>query len=173
MKPMYPVVAMSSQGANPGNDSRHNKVEPTNRSGGPSTRTRRMIPPGNRGGTGHQGRDRTHVKVRMGQGRATASNPATRGGRVGSETADTNNPNRGGGVQVRPGRDMQRQFGQDGKAGVVNQYPHARPQAGAGNTSGRMAKRIGGKFRNKTKQGSNNNSGTRGSYGSMPVTVDD
>lgn len=166
MKPLYaPTVIAGSQSGIPGNDSRHNKVEPTNKSGGPSIRTRRMIPPANRGGTGHQGRDRTHVKARMGGGRSTASNPAGRAGAVGSETADTRNPNAGGGVQTRR-LNVQRQFGKSGKDGVVNDYAHSKPgPAGKGNVSGRMSKRVSGHFNNRSKKSS-------GAFGGGPVSED-
>lgn len=151
MKPMYPVVTVGSQSI-PGNDSRHNKVESTNKSGGPSVRTRRMIPPSKRGGSGHSGQ-RVVNRASMGRGRQASGNPADRAGRVGSDTPDTRNPNGGGGVQTRPGREMPRQFGKDGKEGVVNDYRHARPKPGAGNTGGRMHKRIAGKFQQKSKFG--------------------
>jgi len=132
MKPMYPAVAMGSQGINPNNDNRHNKVEPTNQSGGPSTRTRKSIPPKSRGGVGQHGQRRTQGSM-GGRSKPTASNPAGRGGKPGSFDPHKNNRNAGGGVAARTEhRGMPRNFGTSGKTGVVNDYANANPKPTAG-----------------------------------------
>lgn len=164
MKTMYPVVTAHSQRLE-GNDSRHNKLDP-NTGGGPTQRTRKMVPPAQRGGFGHQGQ-RVHVRAPMPGGRPAAGDPASRGGTPHSFHPNVNNPNKGGAVQVRPGRDMPRQFGKHGQVGVPS-YPHAQPQPSAGNTGGRMHKRVAGHFTQKTKQAG----GNTGKYGGPPVRLD-
>lgn len=153
---MFPVVSVGSQGLNPGNDSRHNKVG-GNQGGSPSTRTRKSIPNNQRGGHGQQGQRRTQGSM-SGRPKPTAGNPASRGGTPGSMHPHRNNPNKGGGVQVRPGRDMQRQFGNPGQAGLPSAATNPKP--GRGNLGGRMAKRVAGHFNQKSK------------FGSAPVSED-
>lgn len=165
MKTMYPVVTAGSQGL-PGNDSKHNKTD-LNRGGGPAFRNRKKVAPKSRGGFGHEGQ-RVHHRAAMPGGRSTAPDPASRGSEPGSMRPDTRNPNSGGGVQTRPGRDMQRQFGKFGKSDVPNDYAHARPQPGPGNTGGRMHRRVAGHFTNKTKGAG----GNTGKYGGPPVRLD-
>lgn len=173
MKPMYPIVPVASQGVNQSNDARHNKVDP-NSGGGPTQRTRRMVPSAKRGGFGQHGQARQADAANSHRGptRAGASNPAGRGGTPGSFRPHAANPRGGGGVAARTEhRGMQRQFGQSGKTGVVNQYRNANPKPGAGNLSGRMARRIAGRFNNKSKGG--NDTGIRGAFGSAPVQLSD
>lgn len=162
--PMYPVVTAGSQGI-AGNDSRHNKRD-LNKGGGPAFRNRKSITPAKRGGFGHSGHQHTGGSM-SGTPKPTASNPAARGHTPHSFHPDTDNPNRGGGVQVRPGREMGRQFGMSGQMGVPT-IPHANPQPSAGNVSGRMHKRIAGNFTNKTKGAR----GNTGKYGGPPVRLD-
>ena len=161
-KPMYPVVPVASQGI-AGNDSRHNKRD-ANSGGGPAMRNRKRVPIAQRGGHGHSGHQHTAGSA-SGSPRATAGNPASRGGTPKSFHPDRNNPNQGGGVQTDPRhRGMQRQFGKSGQQGVPT-YPHANPQPGKGNTGGRMHKRVAGHFTNKTK-------GAGGGFGAPPVSLE-
>lgn len=155
-RPMYPVVTASSQGI-AGNDSKHNKRDP-NKGGGPAFRNRKSISNAQRGGTGHQGQQRTSGSM-SGTPKPTASNPAGRGSSPGSMRPDVRNPNRGGGVQTDPRhRGMTRQFGTPGQRGLPSAASNPKP--GRGNVGGRMHKRIAGHFNNKSK------------FGSMPVTED-
>src|SRR5882757_4752963 len=150
-KPFYPVVTMHSQGI-AGNDDKHNKRD-ANSGGGPAMRNRKRVPVASRGGHGHSGQQHTGGSM-SGSPKPTASNPAGRGSVPNSFHPDRNNPNKGGGVQVDPRhRGMQRQFGTSGQQGAVADYPHSNPKPGAGNMSGRMAKRVAGHFTNKTKKG--------------------
>lgn len=173
MHPMFPVVPMASQGVNPGNDSRHNKVEPTNRSGGPGLRNRKKVPPAVRGGFSQHGQARTDQARNSPHGKSRGSSgiPASRGGTPVHFRPESRVPGHGGSPQHRGGAGSGANFGQDGKAGVVNQYPNANPgPAGPGNTGGRMHRRIAGNFRQKTKQSSSG--GLSGAFGAMPITED-
>lgn len=177
MQPMYPAVEARSQGINPGNDSRHNKVEPTNRSGGPSTRTRRMIPPKNRGGFSQHGQARHDEAANSHRGatRGSSSNPAGRGSRPVNFTPHTRVPGHGGSPQG-PGRgsvspSRRGGFTAFGKDKVPNDYGHARPKLKAGNTSGRMAKRISGRFQQDSK--GSRAMGITGAFGGAPVGLQD
>lgn len=163
MKTMYPTVTVGSQRLE-GNDSRHNKVDP-NSGGGPTQRTRKMVPPAQRGGFGHHGQ-RVHVRASMPGGRGGTGNPASRGGTPHSFHPETRNPNKGGGVQTKH-MNVQRQFGHHGQVGVP-QYPHSRPQPSAGNVAGRAHKRIAGHFTQRTKGAG----GNTGKYGGPPVRLD-
>lgn len=175
-KTMYPVVTAGSQGL-PGNDSRHNKPDP-NRGGGPTTRTRKKVAPAQRGGFGQHGQQR-FVKTKFtGGGRPGAGNPADRGrvppvGRQ-SFPSETRNPNAGGGVQVRDPLDTVRGrggFGNPGQVGVPG--VRTNPQPSAGNTGGRMAARVTGRFNNKSK-GAKAGTPARagGKWGGPPVRLD-
>lgn len=177
VKPMYPAVDLQSTGINASNDSRHAKVEPTNRSGGPSTRTRRMIPPKNRGGFGQHGQRRAADAANSHRGptRGSSGNPAGRGGTPVNMRPHTRVPGHGGAPQG-PGRgnvDFGRRggFSQSGKSGVPNQYPNANPQIGTGNTGGRMAQRIAGRFSQKSKGA--RAMGITGAFGAAPVGMED
>ena len=163
-KTMYPVVTAGSHRIE-GNDARHNKPD-LNSGGGPTQRTRKMIPPAKRGGFGHHGHQHTAGSM-SGTAKPTAGNPASRGGTPHSFHPEARNPNAGGAVQVKPGRNMPRQFGTHGQAGVPS-YPHAQPQPSAGNTGGRMHRRIAGNFTQRTKGAG----GNTGKYGGPPVRLD-
>lgn len=171
--PVNPVVNRNLSMA--GNDDRHDQRDP-NRGGSPTLKSRKKVAPAQRGGFGHQGQ-RVHVRAAMPGGRPGAGNPADRGsvrpvGRQ-SFTPEQRNPNKGGGVQVRtPGLGPARGGGfgaqPNGKDGTVSDYGHANPPMTAGNTSGRMATRITGRFNNKSK----GVGGNTGKYGGPPVRLD-
>lgn len=168
--PVNPVVNRNL--GLPGNDSRHNKPDP-NRGGGPTIRTRKPVPPVHRGGFGQHGQKR-YVKAPMGGGRGSAGNPASRGGTPKSFRPHTNNPNSGGGVQVRDNMDTvagRGGFGNTGQSGVPG--VRTNPQPGPGNLGGRMAKRVTGRF-NQASKGSKAGTVGRagGKWGGPPVRLD-
>lgn len=115
--------------ANPANDTRHNRVDSTNRSGGPLGRQPGMsasrapgqgsnpggqagvsrtgsTPMAKRGGFGQQGRDKVYVRAGMSGGRSGSGNPASRGGFSGEARGGNFRPesrvgSHGGSPQVR------------------------------------------------------------------------
>lgn len=165
MKTMQPTLVNTQLGL-PGNDSKHNKID-LNRGGGPALRNRKSVPPAKRGGFGHQGQ-RVHLRAAMPGGRPGAGNPAGRGSEPRSMRPDTRNPNTGGGVQQAGDRSAPRGggFGKPGQVGVPG--VRTNPQPSAGNTGGRMARRVAGHFTNKTK----GSGGNTGKYGGPPVRLD-
>jgi hypothetical protein len=174
--PVNPVVNRNL--GMPGNDSRHNQVD-FNRGGGPTTRTRRKVPPANRGGFGQHGQAPTsQARASMGGGRGSAGNPASRGnvrpaGRQ-SFPSEVRNPNQGGGPQVRSNMDAVRHrggFGNTGQRGVPTVATNPKP--GPGNLGGRMHKRIAGRFQQASK-GSRAGTQARaaGKWGGPPVRLD-
>lgn len=172
--PVNPVVNRTL--GMPGNDSRHDKPDP-NRGGGPSIRNRKPVPPVHRGGLGQHGQKR-YVKAGMGGGRPGTGNPADRGrvtpvGRQ-SFPSEVRNPNAGGGVQVRDPLDTVRGrggFGNSGQVGVPTAASN--PQPSGGNTGGRMATRVTGRFNNKSKGAKAGTPGRAGGkWGGPPVRLD-
>lgn len=169
--PVNPVVNRNL--GLPGNDDRHNQKDYRG-GGGPTNKKLRTIPPAKRGGFGQHGQKVSPTaRAKMGSGRPSAGNPATRGSvrPVGRQSfpSETRNPNSGGGVQVRDNMDTVSGRGGFGTSGQVD-VPGVRtnPQPSAGNLGGRMAKRVIGRFNNKSK-GAGGNSGK---YGGPPVRLD-
>jgi len=171
-----PLVIAHSQGL-PGNDSKHNKTD-LNRGGGPAFRNRKKVPPKHKGGFGQHGQQR-FVKAPMGGGRGSSGNPARRGAvpgeaRGASFTPEQRVPGHGGSVQTRsniPPPANRGGFGHSGQQGVPG--VRTNPQPDAGNLGGRMAKRIGGRFKQDTK-GSRAGSAAPagGKWGGPPVRLD-
>jgi len=157
----------------PGNDSRHNKPDP-NRGGGPSIRNRKKVAPVHRGGFGQHGQQR-FVKTKFtGGGKPGAGNPADRGGTPKSFKPHANNPNAGGGVQVRDSMDTvtgRGGFGNSGQVGVPG--VRSNPQPSGGNVGGRMAQRVTGRFNNKSKGSkAGSQAAAGGKWGGPPVRLD-
>jgi hypothetical protein len=155
----------------PGNDDKHNFTDP-NQGGGPrgGAGTKR-IPPAQRGGVGHNGRDIVAQRAKMGGGRSGSGNPASRGGfsgmaRGGNFQPDARIPGHGGSAQHRGGAGTGRNFGKNGQSGMPS-YGNSNPQPGAGNTSGKSYKLIAGRFK-RAAMGAQASQG--GSFGSNPVT---
>lgn len=161
------MTAPAGSMISPGNDTRHNLTD-TNKGGSPRSMPKK-VPAAQRGGFGHQGRDRVHLKARMGGARGGTGNPASRAGAVTHDTAHARNPNGGGGVQQRgsAGLGQRGGFGHSGQTNVPN-YGPSNPTPGAGNTSGRSYQLIAGRFKRKA-MGARPSQG--GSYGSPPVTA--
>ncbi len=167
------------------NENQHNFAD-LNRGGGPAFRNRKVIPPVNKGGFGHQGRDRVHVRAGMAGARGGAGNPATRGGfrgeaRGGNFQPETRVPGHGGSPQVREREQgnygVRHGFGAQGQGrvnreapGELPNYGPSNPKPGAGNTAGWAYKKIAGRFK-RAAMGAKATGGEHGSYGSQPVTA--
>jgi hypothetical protein len=164
-------AAMTSpQGSmiSPGNDSRHNLADP-NQGGSPlGGSAQKRIPQAQRGGVGHQGRDRVHVRAGVGGGRGSTGNPASRG--AGSFQPEARIPGHGGSPQHRGGAGSGAQFGKPGQAGVPGGNP-TQPPAGPGNTSGRSYRLIAGRFKRAAMGAKAGQNDMGGKYGSAPVTA--
>lgn len=160
----------------PGNDDSHAFTDP-NKGGGPAApvvRNAKRIPDASRGGP-YQSGQRQYANTSI---RGTVSgkgNPANRGsvrpeGRQ-SFPSETRNPGHGGSPQVRDNMDTVKGrggFGHPGQVGVPG--VRTNPKPGAGNMAGRMAKRITGRFNNKSK--GPRATGTVGNYGDRaPITA--
>ena len=160
------------------NEKSHGHRDP-NGGGGPASpvnRNFKPIPTAMRGGMGHQGRDRMASHLPAGHPKSTHPNPAGRGSMpsVGRQSfpSETRNPGHGGAVQERSNISAPRGGG-FGKSGQVD-VPGVRsnPTPGAGNTSGKMFRRISHHFNNRSKGPRNTDTGTKGSYGDRaPVTA--
>lgn len=149
----------------PGNDSRHNQTDP-NRGGGPRHMPK-SIPQAQRGGFGQKGNAPARGSM-GGGGRATAPNPASRGGQsIGSMQPQARIPGHGGSPQ-KGNLQVPRQFGKSGQQGVPT-GPHANPKPGAGNTSGASYRMIAGRFK-RAAMGAKA-TGSSGKYGSPPVSA--
>ncbi len=167
-------LSQQPKGAKLDNELSHNFTDP-NSGGGPAApvvRNAKPIPPAHRGGP-YQSGQRQYARTSIHGGRGGSDNPATRGGFPVHMTPDTRVPGHGGSPQTRsniPPPQGRGGFGHSGKTGTVNQYGNANPQPGAGNMSGRMAKRITGRFNNRSKGAKA--TGTVGSYGDRaPITA--
>lgn len=161
MQPKYQAMDI------PGNDSKHNFADP-NGGGGPRQLQKR-IPPNQKGGFGHNGRDIVAQRASMGGGRSGSGNPASRAGSVGSFQPDASISGHGGSPQTRGGAGTGRNFGNSGQSGVPT-GPASNPQPGAGNTSGKSYRMIAGRFK-RAAMGAKGNQGSSGSYGGSPVTT--
>lgn len=171
----WPAMSMP-KGAKLDNEKSHAHLDP-NKGGGPAApvvRNFKSIPNAQRGGTGHDGRDRMAKRTPPLGGRGSSGNPASRGnlrpeGRQ-SFPSETRNPGHGGSPQVRDNMDTVSRrggFGDPGQVGVPG--VRSNPKPGPGNTSGRMARRITGRFNNASKGAG---TGVKGSYGDRaPVTA--
>lgn len=160
------------------NDASHAFTDP-NKGGGPAApvvRNFKPVPPAHRGGPFQSGQ-RQYSNTSIRGTRGSAGNPASRGnltpvGRQ-STPSETRVPGHGGSPQTRsniPPPSNRGGFGHSGKTGAVNQYANANPKPGTGNTAGRMAKRITGRFNNASK--GPKAGGNVGSYGDRaPVTA--
>lgn len=123
--PLFPKGSMT----NPANDTRHNRIDSVNRSGGPIGRQPGQpasrapgqgsnpgsqagvsrvasTPMAKRGGFGQQGRDKVYVRATMSGARSGSDNPASRGGfsgeaRGGSFRPESRVGGHGGSPQVR------------------------------------------------------------------------
>ena len=157
----------------PGNDDQHNFTDP-NKGGSPlGGQDKKRIPTAQRGGFGHNGRDRVAVRASMPSGRSGTGNPAQRGGAVGSFPSQSRIPGHGGSPQT--GKTGQRAnfdggFGAKphGQSGVPS-YPHAAPTPKAGNLGGLAAKRVVGRFK-RAAMGARPTDSESGKWGSPPVT---
>ncbi len=163
---MYPAIAGSSASID-GNDSRHNKPD-YRQGGGPTVRTRKKVAPAQRGGMGHSGQ-KVAMHAQMPAGRSGSGNPASRGGTPHAMHPEMRVPGHGGSPQMSKGMNVKHQFGKSGQSGVPS-YPHANPQPGRGNMSGKMSKRINMHFNQKSK--GPKAEGMGGKYGSPPVRLD-
>lgn len=166
----WPAMQVPKGAKIDGNDDRHN-IADDNGGGSPTLASRKSVPDAHRGGPYQSGQKQYRTTSISGT-RGSAGNPASRGslppvGRQ-STPSETRVPGHGGSPQTR-GLQVQRQFGKHGQDGVPS-YPHSQPQVGAGNVSGRMAKRISGRFNNKSKGAKSG--GNVGSYGDRaPITA--
>lgn len=161
------------------NERSHGHADP-NGGGGPAApvvRNAKRIPTASRGGVGHQGRDRMAVRTPGLAGRSGSGNPASRGrlSPVGRQSfpSETRVPGHGGSPQVRDSLDTVSGRGGFGNSGQRN-VPGVRtdPKPGAGNASGKMFRRIAGRFNNRSKGSRNTDTGVKGSYGDRaPVTA--
>jgi hypothetical protein len=163
MKPRFPAIA--GQMDVPGNDSKHNKLD-LNRGGGTRAMQKR-IPPAQRGGTGHNGRDIT-PRASMSGGRSGSGNPASRGGSVGSFTPEARISGHGGSPQERGGAGTGTGFGDSGQRGVPTGRA-SNPQPGSGNTGGTTYRMIAGRFK-RSAMGARASQGSTGNWGGSPVT---
>lgn len=172
--PPFPTGPKTGMGI-PGNDSRHNFTDP-NQGGGPRPGNK-TVPASQKGGFGHQGRDRVHVRAGMSGARAGSGNPASRGGFNGQARGGSFNPEsrisaHGGSPQTRsniPAPANRGGFGHSGQQGVPG--VRSNPQPGAGNLAGRSAKLITGRFNRKAMGAQPGQGDAMGSYGSPPVTA--
>jgi len=172
MPPRYAVTKLPGQIDVPGNDSRHNLPDP-NQGGGPQGGKgfRGNVKPSNRGGFGHQGRDRVHGGSPMTRGRSGSGNPATRGGSPVAFKPDARIPGHGGSPQHRGGAGSGADFGRPGQTGVPGGNP-TQPRPGAGNTAGRSAKLIAGRFQRKPMGASPSQGDSMGGrFGGPPVST--
>lgn len=172
MPSKWPAFSAPKQLGMPGNDDSHNFTDP-NKGGGPAApvvRNAKKVPNAHRGGP-YQSGVKQYVSTSIHGGRGGSGNPASRGGSVQHETADTRNPGHGGSVQTRDNMDTvsgRGGFGNTGHQGVPTAATNPKP--GAGNMAGRMAKRITGRFNNKSKGATG--TGRVGSYGDRaPITA--
>lgn len=168
--PKYPAIGPKGALGIPGNDSRHNLRDP-NMGGGPQgmNRNGKQVPINQRGGMGQHGQ-RPYVRASMGGGRATAGNPAHRGGTPGSFHAEQRISGHGGSPQMDQGAiawQGRGGFTADGQKGLPS-GSHSDPPMMAGNTSGRSHQLIAGRF-NRKAMGAKA-TGDSGKYGSPPVT---
>lgn len=164
MAAKYPFSQMPGGVKIDGNDDRHNLTD-DNGGGSPTLASRKTVSDAHRGGP-YQSGQRQYATTSISGTRGSSGNPASRGslppvGRQ-STPSETRVPGHGGSPTVRP-MTVKRQFGSNGKVGVVNDYANANPQPGAGNTGGKMAKRITGRFNNSSK--GSKSGGNVGSYG--------
>lgn len=171
----WPAFTAPKQLGMPGNDEGHAFTDP-NSGGGPAApvvRNAKRIPNAQRGGPYQSGlRQYANTSIRGTVG--GKGNPANRGGMPSegrqSFPSETRVPNHGGSPQVRDNMDTvsgRGGFGHTGQAGVPGVRTNPRP--GAGNTGGRMARRIGGRFKQDTKGA--RATGTVGSYGRDAITT--
>jgi len=175
MASRWPAMTMP-KGARIDNEGSHNFTDP-NSGGGPAApvvRNVKAVPNAHRGGPYQSGQKQyTNTSIRGTRG--GTGNPASRGGMpsVGRQSfpSETRVSGHGGSPQTRsniPAPANRGGFGHTGQSGVPG--VRTNPQPSAGNTAGRMAKRITGRFNNSSK--GKRATGTVGSYGDRaPVTA--
>lgn len=169
MPAKYPAMSMP-KGAKIDNEGSHNFTDP-NSGGGPAApvvRNAKRVPDASKGGP-YQSGQRQYANTSIRGTRGSSGNPADRGSvrPVGRQSfpSETRNPRGGGGVQTRsniPAPANRGGFGHTGQSGVPG--VRTNPQPGRGNTAGRMAKRITGRFNNASK-GKRDGTGRVGLYG--------
>ena len=174
MAAKWPAMTMP-KGARLDNEGSHNFTDP-NKGGGPAApvvRNAKKVPPASRGGV-YQSGLRMYANTSIRGTRGSAGNPASRGSvtPVGRQSfpSETRVPGHGGSPQVRDNMDTVRHrggFGHTGQSGVPG--VRTNPQPGTGNTAGRMAKRITGRFNNKSKGAKS--TGVIGDYGRNAITA--
>lgn len=163
------------KGAKLDNDKSHGHTDP-NSGGGPAAPVQRnfkRVPDASRGGH-YQSGQRQYANTSIRGTRGGTGNPANRGSitPVGRQSfpSEERNPN-GGGPQVRDDMDTvsgRGGYGNDGMAGLPG--VRSNPKPSAGNTGGKMARRISGHFNNRSK--GKNAGGNVGSYGDRaPITA--
>src|SRR5450432_499948 len=139
MPSRYPAMQTPAGSMIGGNDSRHNKTDP-NQGGSPlGGKGTKSIPPAQRGGFAHNGRDIVAQRASMSGGRSGSGNPASRGGSVGNFQPDKRVAGHGGSPQGAQRMQSANQFGKSGQRNVPS-YPHANPKPGPGNIAGTAAK---------------------------------
>lgn len=168
MSARYPAMQTPAGSMIAGNDDRHNLPD-DNMGGSPrGGKGTKNIPPAQRGGFGHQGRDIVAQRAPMGGGRSGSGNPAGRGGIIGNMQPDKRVAGHGGSPQGAQRMASAHQFGQSGQRNVPS-YPHANPKPGPGNLAGRSAKLIAGRF-NRKAMGAKATKES-GKYGGNPVST--
>ena len=167
----WPVGSRGAKGSLLHNDDSHGFTDPNG--GGSPLPVKKFVPFPQRGGVGHQGRDRVAIKAKMGGGRSGSGNPALRGGFTGEARGGSFQPEaringHGGSPQVRErsGGQTYGGFGTSGQVGVPT-APHSNPPLKAGNTSGTTHRQIAGRFQRKAMGAR----ATKGGYGAPPVTA--
>jgi hypothetical protein len=176
MAAKWPALSMP-KGSKLDNDKSHGHTDP-NSGGGPAApvvRNAKSISNARRGGP-YQSGQRQYSTTDIHGGRGGSGNPANRGGMpsVGRQSfpSETRVPGHGGSPQTRsniPPPSNRGGFGQSGQTKVIT-GPSSNPQPSVGNTSGRMATRITGRFNQKSKGAKAG--GNVGSYGDRaPVTA--
>lgn len=173
MSAKWAAMSMPKGARIDGNDDSHNFTDP-NSGGGPAApvvRNSNAVPNAQRGGAFQSGK-KQYARTGIHGGRGGSGNPASRGGMpsVGRQSfpSESRVPGHGGSPQHRGGAGTSQGFGTSGQVDVPG--VRSNPQPGAGNTGGRMAKRITGRFNNKSK--GQRATGTVGSYGDRaPITA--
>lgn len=163
MAAKWPALTVPKGAKIDGNDDRHN-LSDDNGGGSPTLASRKTVSDAHRGGP-YQSGQRQYATTSISGTRGSSGSPASRGSlpQVGRQStpSETRVPGHGGSPQVRP-MTVKRQFGKNGQDGLPS-YPHSQPQPGVGNTGGKMAKRITGRFNNSSK--GSKSGGNVGSYG--------
>ncbi len=171
MAARWPAFNSPKQLGLPGNDKSHGFTDP-NKGGGPAApvvRNAKRVPPAQRGGPFQSGL-KQYASTSIRGTRGSAGNPADRGGTPVNMRPHTRVPGHGGSPQVRDNMDTVRHrggFGHSGQQGVPSAATNPKPSSG--NVGGRMAKRITGRFNNKSKGA--RATGVVGDYGRNPISA--